>query len=165
MRDGGAEPRSEEIPERHAELPAGFGETQEGVGLFQFTIKDGERWGTGKAYLRPALRRRNLTVVTGALASRIALEGGRAVGVEYSRHGGSAEIARAEREVILSGGVINSPQLLQLSGVGNARELERPFERRGAVVDAGKDVRVEVDHGVSLPPTVPSTLGAWRCAP
>jgi 4-pyridoxate dehydrogenase len=94
------------------------GARQEGLGRMQQTIHRGRRCSAAEAYLRPALGRRNLTVETGALARRIMLEGGRAVGVEYER-GGQTAVARGEREVILSGGVINSPQLLMLSGVGD----------------------------------------------
>jgi len=100
------------------------GAQQEGFGAWQFTIRNGRRCSAATAYLRPALRRRNLTVVTHALATRVVLEGNRAVGVEYVRNG-KTKVARAEREVILCGGVINSPQLLMLSGIGDPEELCR----------------------------------------
>jgi 4-pyridoxate dehydrogenase len=74
------------------------------------------------AYLRPALPRSNLTVETGALVTRVLIEGGRAVGVEY-RKGGETIVARASREVIVAGGVINSPQVLMLSGIGDPDAL------------------------------------------
>lgn len=93
-----------------------------GIGRSQFTIKNGRRCSTAVAFLRPAMARPNLTVVTRALATRILLEGKRAVGIEYVK-GGRTVTARAEREVILSGGVINSPQLLMLSGIGPADHL------------------------------------------
>jgi len=98
------------------------GAAQEGLGRLQQTIRQGRRCSAAEAYLRPALSRPNLTVETGALASRIVLEGDRAVGVEYARHRATA-IVRVEREVILSGGVINSPQLLMLSGIGDPTAL------------------------------------------
>src|SRR5229473_6471311 len=98
------------------------GAAQEGLGRLQQTIRQGRRCSAAEAYLRPALSRPNLTVETGALASRIVLEGDRAVGVEYARHRATA-IVRVEREVILSGGVINSPQLLMLSGIGDPAAL------------------------------------------
>src|SRR5579863_4901915 len=110
---------------RALQLPATAdynGATQEGLSRIQQTIRNGRRCSAAEAYLRPALRRPNLTVETGALASRIVLEAGRAVGVEYERRGASA-VARAEREVVLSGGVINSPQLLMLSGIGDPEAL------------------------------------------
>jgi choline dehydrogenase len=98
------------------------GERQEGFGALGMTVRDGVRWSTANAYLKPAMKRPNLRVVTYALATQIAFEGRRAVGVRY-RRGGREQTARARREVILSGGPINSPQLLKLSGVGPAAEL------------------------------------------
>jgi choline dehydrogenase len=86
------------------------------------TVRDGVRASAANAYLKPAMKRPNLKVLTHALATRIAFEGRRAAGVHY-RHGGRERLARARREVILCGGPINSPQLLKLSGVGPAREL------------------------------------------
>jgi 4-pyridoxate dehydrogenase len=110
---------------RALQLPATAdynGAQQEGLGRMQQTIRNGRRCSAAEAYLRPALNRPGLTVETGALALRIVLEGGRAVGVEYA-HRGATVVARAEREVILSGGVINSPQLLMLSGIGDPEAL------------------------------------------
>ena len=98
------------------------GETQQGFGLYQVTQKDGARCSAAVAYLRPALARRNLTVRTGVLVTRVLFEGRRAVGVEYAQDG-QLRIARADREVLLSGGTINSPQLLMLSGIGPADAL------------------------------------------
>jgi choline dehydrogenase len=98
------------------------GEQQEGFGRLDMTVKDGVRWSAANAYLRPAMKRANLKVLTHALATRIEFEGRRAVGVRYER-GGAAHLARARREVILCGGPINSPQLLKLSGVGPEAEL------------------------------------------
>jgi choline dehydrogenase len=98
------------------------GERQEGFGPLDMTVRDGVRSSTANAYLRPATKRRNLKVLTHALATRIAFEGRRAVGVHYRRRGREQK-ASARREVILCGGPINSPQLLKLSGVGPAAEL------------------------------------------
>ncbi|WP_431957887.1 GMC family oxidoreductase [Nocardia lijiangensis] len=84
----------------------------------------GRRWSTADGYLRPALRRSNLTVHSEALATRVLFEGKRAVGVEY-RHNGATHTVTARREVVLCGGAINSPQLLMLSGIGDADELAR----------------------------------------
>jgi choline dehydrogenase len=98
------------------------GESQEGVGLFQLTVKDGERFGTGKAFLRPAQERENLTVRTGVLTIRVLVENGRAVGVEFLDRG-RLEVAHASSEVVLSSGSIGSAQLLLLSGIGPADEL------------------------------------------
>ncbi len=95
---------------------------QEGVGRMDMTVGDGRRWSAANAYLRPARARRNLTVRTHALATRIVFQQRRATGVRYHR-GGQERVALARREVIVSGGPINSPQLLKLSGVGPAAEL------------------------------------------
>lgn len=93
------------------------GATQEGAGYYQLTCRDARRCSTAKGFLKPALKRTNLKVVSGALATHILFEGKRAVGVEYRQHGQLFQ-ARASGEVVLSGGAFNSPQLLQLSGVG-----------------------------------------------
>lgn len=106
----------------HAANPDFNGAEQDGVGPYQVTQRRGERWSTFKAYLEPALPRPNLSVVTHALARRVVFEGRRAVGVEYA-HEGAVRTARAEREVLLCGGTINSPHLLLLSGLGPAGHL------------------------------------------
>ena len=93
------------------------GATQEGVGLFQTTTRNGRRASTAVAYLGPAKARDNLKVETEALGQRVLFEGRRAVGVEY-RQGATVRRARARKEIVLSSGAYNSPQLLQLSGVG-----------------------------------------------
>jgi choline dehydrogenase len=93
------------------------GETIEGVGLYQINARGGFRMSAAHAYLRPARRRPHLRVETEALATRVLFDGKRAIGIAYEQHGRVHE-ARAGREIILAGGAINSPQLLQLSGVG-----------------------------------------------
>src|SRR4051794_20604598 len=98
------------------------GAGQEGVGQYQVTQRRGRRWSAADAYLHPAANRPNLTVRTGALTTRVLVEGGRATGVEY-RCGGRLQTVRAAREVVLSGGAVNSPQLLMLSGIGPADHL------------------------------------------
>ncbi len=98
------------------------GAQQHGFAWAQWTIRDGLRDTTARGYLHPVLGRRNLTVATRALATRIVLERGRAVGVEYLARGERA-VARAEREVVLCGGAINTPQLLMLSGIGDPDHL------------------------------------------
>jgi choline dehydrogenase len=98
------------------------GAVQEGISRMEATIGNGKRASTARAYLYPAMARSNLTIETGALACRVLIERGRAVGVEY-RRGGQLLRARAEREVVLSGGAYNSPQLLMLSGIGPADHL------------------------------------------
>ena len=99
------------------------GASQEGVGNYQMTIKGGRRMSSARAFLRPAMKRSNVRVETGAQATRILFEGKRAIGIEYVQ-GGVPKSVRAGREVILSGGSINSPQLLQLSGIGDPALLQ-----------------------------------------
>lgn len=98
------------------------GAEQEGVGLYQVTHKEGERFSAAKAYLAPGRHRPNLHVVTGAQATRILFDGRRAVGVEY-RHAGVTKQAGAAREVLVCSGALQSPQLLMLSGVGPQAHL------------------------------------------
>jgi choline dehydrogenase len=98
------------------------GAEQDGISRMEATVGEGKRSSTARAYLYPAMARPNLTIATGALTTRILVEKGRAVGVEYVRNG-KLEQARVEREVILSGGAYNSPQILMLSGIGPADHL------------------------------------------
>jgi choline dehydrogenase len=98
------------------------GEYPEGFGRFDMTVKNGVRWSAANAYLRPAIKRPNLGVLTHARATQVVFEGRRAVGVRYQR-GGRTHLVHANREVLLCAGAINSPQLLKLSGVGPAAEL------------------------------------------
>jgi choline dehydrogenase len=99
------------------------GHQQEGFGQMEMTVHNGFRWSAANAYLRPALKRKNVRLVTHALASRILFEGKRAVGVEYLR-GGEPWTARARSDVIIAASPINSPKLLQASGIGPARVLK-----------------------------------------
>jgi choline dehydrogenase len=98
------------------------GERQEGFGRVDRTTRNGRRCSAARAYLAPALRRANLEIVTGALVRRVLLRGDRAIGIEYAQ-GNRAATAYADRDVILSAGAINSPQLLQLSGIGAPAQL------------------------------------------
>ena len=103
---------------------------QEGVGYFQLFTRNGWRNSSAVAYLKPARSRKNLRVETDAQATGLILEGRKAVGVRYRKHGVMHEV-RAAREVILSAGSLQSPQLLQLSGIGPAELLRRHgIERR-----------------------------------
>lgn len=135
------------------------GARQEGFCRAQSTIKDGKRCSAAVAYLHPALARgKNLTVEVEALASRVVFEGSRAVGVEYEQRG-ETKIARAGREVILAGGAINSPQLLMLSGIGDADELKR----LGVAVklhqpNIGKNLQDHMGASVDAIRTVPGPL-------
>lgn len=97
------------------------GAQQEGVGPFDATIKGGRRWSAANAYLRPALKRKNCTLVQ-ALAQKIVIKDGRATGVEVQRNG-TTEVIHAQKEVILAASSINSPKLLMLSGIGPAQHL------------------------------------------
>ncbi len=99
------------------------GERQEGVGFFQLTARKGRRCSSAVAFLDPARGRSNLSIVTGAAAGRIIFSGKRATGVAYRDRSGRERTVRARREVIISSGAIGSPQLLMLSGVGEAEHL------------------------------------------
>ena len=107
----------------YRESPDLNGVRQEGVGRMDRTTHEGRRWSAATAYLRPAMGRANLTVATGALVRRVLFEGDRAVGVEYERRGRTIR-TWATRETILCGGAIGSPQILQLSGVGDPDRLK-----------------------------------------
>ncbi len=141
------------------------GAQQEGFGRMDMTVGGGRRCSAANAYLRPAMRRPNLTVVTHAHATRILFEGRRAVGVEYLR-GGNLQRARAECEVILSGGPINTPQLLKLSGVGPAAELEsHGIDVRHDLPGVGENLQDHLEFYFQVackePITLYSALGAW----
>jgi choline dehydrogenase len=100
------------------------GAAQEGFGYYQFTTRNGRRCSTAVGYLKPARRRANLAVVSHALATRVLFEGKRAIGIAYTQRG-ATRVAYANAEVILAGGAFNSPQLMQLSGVGPAPLLRQ----------------------------------------
>ena len=100
------------------------GYQQEGFGPYEMTINDGQRWSAASAYLKPVRSRENLTVVTEAMTTRILFEKKRAAGVEYMRKNEKVQ-SWAAKEVILSGGAINSPQILMLSGIGDPEYLKR----------------------------------------
>lgn len=99
------------------------GESQEGVGYFQLTTRNGRRCSAAVAYLNPVRHRKNLQIVTRALAARVELDARRATGVTYQDQFGRSHSVTATKEVILSGGSINSPQLLMLSGIGDPEHL------------------------------------------
>ena len=99
------------------------GATQLGVGRYQCTIKEGKRHSTGAAFLVPVLQRPNLTVITKSLVTRLLFKGTRTVGVKYLREGMLHQIG-ANQEVILSAGTFDSPKLLMLSGIGDAKQLQ-----------------------------------------
>ncbi|MEJ2789022.1 MULTISPECIES: choline dehydrogenase [unclassified Pseudoxanthomonas] len=121
------------------------GPAQAGFGLYQVTQKEGARCSSAVAYLDPARDRQNLDIVTGALVRRVLLEKGRAIGVAYAR-GGQEIVVRCDREVLLSGGAINSPQLLMLSGIGPAEHLqEQGITVRHALPGVGRNLQDHLD--------------------
>jgi choline dehydrogenase/4-pyridoxate dehydrogenase len=125
------------------------GAQQEGFGRWQATIRDGRRCSAAVAYLRPALTRPGLTVATDSLATRVFIEHGRAVGVAYLRRG-EAIAAHADREVILAGGVINSPQLLMLSGIGDPDELRRhDIDVAAPLAGVGRNLQDHISAGIT----------------
>ncbi|UOM32628.1 GMC family oxidoreductase [Acuticoccus sp. I52.16.1] len=152
-----------------AAVQAGFtrntdfnGADQEGVGFFQVTTRDGLRCSAATGYLHPALKRRNLTLLTDAAVTRILFDGTRAIGVEVVK-GGATRRIMARREVVLSAGAIGSPQILQLSGVGDPAKLaglgitpvlDAPTVGRNLMDHVGFDLLYE-----ATVPTLNQTLG------
>jgi 4-pyridoxate dehydrogenase len=125
------------------------GAQQEGFAAWQMTVRDGRRCSAADAYLRPALQRKNLTVGIHALATRVVFDGRCAAGVEYTKYGRTL-VARAEREVILCGGVINSPQLLMLSGIGDPDELRtNGIEVKVALPGVGKNLQDHISASIA----------------
>ena len=142
------------------------GQQQEGAGYFQLTAKNGRRWSTAAGYLKAARRRPNLAVETDALATRILFDGRRATGVEY-RKGGSTRTAYADGEVILAGGAFNSPQLLQLSGLGPAKILQQlgiavVADLPGVGADLQDHFQVRMQLRCTEPITANDVLNDWR---
>ncbi|WP_157610302.1 GMC family oxidoreductase N-terminal domain-containing protein [Spirillospora albida] len=137
------------------------GADQDGVGFYQVTHKRGRRWSTAVGYLHPAEHRPNLTVVTDALAAKVRIENGRAVGVRYEVRGEVVE-ARAEGEVVLSGGAVNSPQLLMLSGVGPADQLRS--HGIDVLVDSPVGRNLQDHPFVNVMFATPRTKGLWELA-
>lgn len=141
------------------------GPRQDGFGYFQVTIENGRRKSAAAAYLHPIRRRPNLVVRTRAPARRVVLEDGRAVGVEYGI-GGAIGVARCRREVIVCGGAFNSPQLLQLSGIGPPELLVRlgiPVVRASPAV--GGNLQEHFCAGVSIRSRRPLTLNDLAGSP
>lgn len=140
------------------------GGVHEGVVKLRSTMKDGRRWSAADAFLAPAQKRKNLHVVKYALVERIVFDGRRAVGVAY-RTKGEAHIARCWREVIVSAGAVNSPQLLQLSGIGPAALLRRHgIKVRNALEPVGKGLQDHlcISHVFrATEPTLNNCLGNW----
>jgi choline dehydrogenase len=142
------------------------GATQEGAGYFQYTARKGLRRSTAAGYLRQARRRPNLEVATHALATRILLDGRRAIGIEY-RRGGTTHVAKANVEVILSGGAFNSPQLMQLSGLGPAALLRQhgiavAADIPGVGADLQDHLQVRFQYRCTEPITMNDVVNNWR---
>jgi choline dehydrogenase len=134
----------------------GYG--QEGFGPYQLTIKDGRRWSAASAYLTPILSRSNLTIESNAHVTRILFEDKRAVGVEFAQSKEKKQ-ARASREVLLSGGAVNTPQVLLLSGIGDPAILKR-FDI-SVVTDlkgVGKNLQDHLDCSIQYESSQPITL-------
>ena len=134
------------------------GEQQEGFGDMEMTVWRGRRWSAANAYLKPALRRPNITKMSRALVRRILFDGARAIGVEFER-GGQVHRVTASREVVLAAGSINSPKILQLSGVGNAMFLKglgiEPVADRPGV---GENLQDHLELYMQMTCTQPVTL-------
>jgi choline dehydrogenase len=142
---------------------------QEGFGMMDMTIHRGRRWSAANAYLHPAMARPNLTVKTNTLTHRVVFEGTRAAGVEYgsSSNGasGGTQTVAAQREVILCGGAINSPQLLMLSGIGDAAQLGRfGIATKAHLPAVGRNLQDHLDLYLQYTCTKPITLYSdqWR---
>jgi len=142
------------------------GATQEGVGYFQLTSRNGRRCSTAVGYLKEARRRPNLSVEVHALATRVLFAGRRAVGVEY-RQGDTTRTAYAEGEVILAGGAFNSPQLLQLSGLGPAKLLcehgiEVIADLPGVGADLQDHLQIRMQYRCTEPITMNDVINRWH---
>ena len=138
------------------------GSRQDGVGFYQVTQRQGRRWSAADAYLHPAADRPNLTVLTDALVTGLAIAGGRATGVRYLVRG-AEETAHAEAEVILAGGAVGSPQLLMLSGIGPADHLR---SRDITVVADSPGVGANLSDHPMVPVMwhTPKSRGLWEQA-
>jgi choline dehydrogenase len=142
------------------------GTTQEGAGYFQLTARNGRRWSTAVGYLKEARRRANLAIEANALATRILFSGRRAIGVEY-RKGGATRTAHADGEVIVCGGAYNSPQLLQLSGLGPAKTLrdvgiDVVADMPGVGADLQDHLQIRMQYRCTEPITMNDVINHWR---
>jgi choline dehydrogenase len=134
------------------------GRQQEGFAAFERTIWNGVRWSAANAYLRPALKRANLSLETRALARRVILDGKRAVGIEYEK-GGETRTARADRAVVLAASTLNSPKLLMLSGIGPADHLkELGIEVRHDLGGVGQNLHDHIEILLQVECKRPITL-------
>ncbi|MCH5520382.1 choline dehydrogenase [Pseudomonas syringae] len=150
-----------------AAVDAGYAESedlngyrQEGFGRFDMTVHNGERWSTAAAYLRPALARPNLHVVYKALATKVIIQDGKAEAVEFTC-GGEKRVYAAKREILLSSGPINTPQLLMLSGIGEESELvEHGIQPVHSLPGVGKNLQDHISLYIQVECKKPVTLNA-----
>ena len=141
------------------------GAAQEGVGFYQSTVGNGKRWSAATAYLKPARGRANLNVVSEAHATRIIIDNGRAVAVEYQTPKGT-NIARAEGEIIVTGGVYGSPQLLLLSGVGPGADLrDMGISVRHDLASVGQNLHDHFNSYIAWRATTTGTLNDLARSP
>ncbi|MDZ4373656.1 MAG: choline dehydrogenase [Phenylobacterium sp.] len=139
------------------------GYQQEGWGPYQLTIHKGERWSAARAYLYPALNRSNLTCLTGARTSRILIEGGRAIGVEVIDEKGERQTYHADGEVIVSAGAVQSPQILQLSGIGAGESLAKHgIKTVHELAGVGENLQDHLDVCMSWECPQPITIYSMR---
>lgn len=139
---------------------------QEGIGYVQFTIRDGRREDAATAFVRPVMQRENLTVVTGFLTEKILIEGKQAVGVLGKRNGLPVEY-RADKEVLIAAGTLQSPQLLQLSGIGAADHLESVgvplvHDLPGVGQNLREHRMMMVQYSLKQPISLNREFGGWR---
>ncbi len=135
------------------------GAQQEGLGMYEVTHKDGERWNTARAFLDDNMDRPNLTVITHAMAEKVLVEDGRAVGVKFKEKK-TPRTVKARQEVILSGGAFGSPQLLLLSGIGPKDKLDpHGIEQVHDLPGVGENLQDHIDYVMSYNAKVKDNLG------
>lgn len=135
------------------------GATQEGVGFYQTTQKNGERWSAAKGYLTPNLDRENLTVLTNSPATKILMEGKKTVGIQFKQEGNLKQI-KATREVILCGGTFATPQLMLLSGIGPSAQITKHgIEMVHELKGVGENLQDHIDYVSTYRSDSKDTLG------
>lgn len=135
------------------------GEQQEGMGMYELTQKNGERWSTARAFLDPIMNRPNLTVITGAVTEKVILEDSRAIGVKYQKNKTSHTV-KANQEVIISAGAFNSPQILMLSGIGGKDKLApHGIEQVHDLPGVGENLHDHIDHVLSYKANIKDNIG------
>ena len=142
----------------HSQTQDFNGYAQEGFGPYQMTIHEGQRWSAAKGYLKPVLDRKNLTIESHAMVSKVIFEGSRATGIEYVQKK-QVQRATATREVILSGGAVNTPQVLMLSGIGDGDHLRKfgvPVVQD--LKGVGQNLQDHLDASIQYECTQPITL-------